>query len=314
MRFELALTSAAVAAATPLAAQSAPVQLFSFPGATPIENSALRSDSQLLLTTTGSNELYQLNPLAESPEAKPVAVFPGITALTGIAEIAPGKFAVQGGVPGNGTYQYYNATVYTVDFGAGGDAVPTVEAVAEVPDSILLNGLVALPLLPHIVLSTDSVAGCIWRIDTVTGAVDKAITDAALEVPANATTPLGANGLKIHGGHVYFTNTGAGLFARALITPTGDRIGDVEVIATVPAGTNWDDLAIDAAGVAYLSQSPGAVVRITRDGTSTFVVGADDDTSLSGRPTSITLPKGGKKAYITTGGGTAAGKVFEISL
>ncbi|KAI0433065.1 hypothetical protein F5Y09DRAFT_108972 [Xylaria sp. FL1042] len=321
MRLELALaTTAAVGTtATPYARQSSsPIQLFNFSTPIPFENSFLASESQLLATTLASNNLYQLNPQAESPSAESIAQLPGATGVTGVTQIVPGKFAVLGGVAKNVTYGYYNETVYTVDFNNNAaDNTPTVEVVASLPDALLLNGVAALPAAPHVILITDSIAYCIWRVDTTTGAVDKVLSDEpTLSVPANATFPLGANGLKIHGGHAYFTNTGSGLFARVPITAAGDKAGEVEVIATVPAGTNFDDLAVDEAGIAYLAQSPGAVVRVTPDGETSFVVGADGDTTLAG-PTSITLPKGGKKAYVTTRGAVAdgvSGQLWEISL
>ncbi|KAI0814629.1 hypothetical protein GGR55DRAFT_440486 [Xylaria sp. FL0064] len=316
MRFEIALATTAAWGSTAtlyVRQSSSPVQLFNFSTPIPFENSFLASESQLLATTLASNTLYQINPLAASPEAEAIAQLPGATAVTGVTQIAPGKFAVVGGVSKNVTYGYYNETVWTVDLNSG---TAVVEAVAHLPDAVLLNGIAALPAAPHVVLITDSIAYCIWRVDTTTGAVDKVIEDPMLSVPANATIPLGANGLKIHAGHAYFTNTGAGIFARVPITAAGDKAGDVEVITTVPAGTNFDDCAVDESGVAYLAQSPGAVVRVTPDGATSFVVGADGDTTLAG-PTSITLPKGGKKAYVTTRGAVAdgvSGQLWEISL
>ncbi|KAI0977199.1 hypothetical protein F4678DRAFT_477297 [Xylaria arbuscula] len=322
MRFQLGLAATAVvgATATPLAGRqsSSATQLFNFSDPIAFENSFLASETQLLATSINTNVLYQFNPLAKSPQAQTAAVVVNATSLTGVAQIAPGKFVVLGGVKGNLTYGYSDETVYTVDFGHGAakqKTAPIVKAVASLPDAVLLNGVAALPAHPHVILATDSVTYSIWRVDTATGAVDKAITDAALEAPANATFPLGANGLKIHGGYAYFTNTAAGIFGRVPITAAGDKAGEVEVIYTVPAGTNFDDFNIDDAGVAYLSQSPGAVVKVTTDGTASFVVGADGDATLLG-PTSITLAKG-KKAYVTTRGDVAngvGGQLFEVAL
>ncbi|KAI0972955.1 hypothetical protein F4678DRAFT_427443 [Xylaria arbuscula] len=325
MRFELALASAAVigVTASPLYGRqsSEPVQFFNFTSGIPFENSFLRSETQLLATTLSSNNLYSLNPLAASPEAEVVAVLPDVTTITGLVGSAAGKVVVLGGVKGNTTFGYEDQTVFTVDFGSDSScsrkrAEPTITAVAKLPDAVLLNGVAALPAHPEVVLITDSIQYCIWRVDTTTGAVDKLITDEALSSPANAALPLGANGLKIYDGHAYFTNTGAGIFARVPITEDGEQDGDVEILATVPLDVNYDDFAISNEGVAYLSQSPGAVVRVVPGGAAEFVIGADGDTTLTG-PTSITLPKGGKKAYVTTRGVTASGisgQVFEISI
>ncbi|KAI1362853.1 hypothetical protein F5Y08DRAFT_311050 [Xylaria arbuscula] len=328
MRFELALAASAVVTgvtASPLLlsgrqASSEPVQLFNFTSGIPFENSFLRSKTQLLATTLSNNNLYSLNPLAESPEAEVIAMLPDVTTLTGVVGSTAGKVVVLGGVKGNSTYGYSGETVFTVDFGCGqkaAAAAPTVTAVAKLPSAALINGVAALPAHPEVVLITDSIQYCIWRVDTTTGAVDKVITDSALSAPANATLPLGANGLKIYGGHAYFTNTGAKIFARVPITEEGDQDGDVEILATSPSDTAfYDDFAIDGEGVAYLTQSPGAVVKVVPGGAAEFVIGADGDDTLTG-PTSITLPKGGKKAYVTTRGVAASGisgQVFEISI
>jgi hypothetical protein len=64
------------------------VQLSKFLSPVAIENSFLALETQLLLTTFDNDQLYQLNPLASSPQLELVAA----------------KFAVTGGVRGNRMY------------------------------------------------------------------------------------------------------------------------------------------------------------------------------------------------------------------
>ncbi|KAI1123649.1 hypothetical protein F5Y10DRAFT_280763 [Nemania abortiva] len=304
--------------ATPLSIGSSGVQLFNFSSYIDIENSFLRSETQLLLTTFDNGRLYQINPLAEDPQAELILQAPGATALNGIVRIGTDKFAFSGGV--RGSFMYTNETVYTVDFSqTNSTGGPTVAIAATLPDAVFLNGVAALPASPYVVMLADSNLGCLWRVDTETGAVDKVITDPAFAIPANATTPIGINGLKIRGGYAYFTNTAARLFGRIPITDAGERAGDVEIIHTAAVGISWDDFELGPDGSAYIAQGPGAVLRVTPDGQASFAAGTANSTTLIG-PTSISIPQPGK-AYVTTRGGVVgtgtyqySGQVFEISI
>ncbi|KAH0438414.1 hypothetical protein CcaCcLH18_03401 [Colletotrichum camelliae] len=196
-----------VAGVSSASAASAVSQLWNFTDyAVTIENSALRSNGQLLLTTFDNGSLYTLDTLTNGSQAELVTKLPGATAIGGIAAISADKFAILGGVRGN-NYSYTNESVYTVDFSDGDSAKPTVNVVARLPDAVMLNGLASLPSKPHIVLATDSRLGSIFRIDTQTGASEVAITDDLFAAPANATIPIGINGIKIADGYAYFTNT-----------------------------------------------------------------------------------------------------------
>ncbi|KAI0154667.1 hypothetical protein GGR57DRAFT_466280 [Xylariaceae sp. FL1272] len=312
MRVVNSLPFVAVAAnATPLlsARASSFQQLYNFSTFVDIENSYLRSETSLLLTTFANASLYEINPLAESPEANLIAQLPGATALTGIAEVGPDKFAVTGGVRGN--LMYTDETVYLVDFSkknctSGG---PTISIAATLPDAVFLNGAASLPSHPETVILADSNLGALWRVNTSSGAVDELATDPAFEFPANATTAIGINGLKIVGDYLYYTNTAQAVFGRVQIASTGELVGDIETLFTSP-GVSWDDLYVAADGTAYLCQGPGAVLRVTTDGLSDYAV---NNTELLG-PTSIQISQDGN-LYVTTRGATPlSGQVFTVQL
>ncbi|ORY61785.1 uncharacterized protein BCR38DRAFT_348056 [Pseudomassariella vexata] len=296
-------------------------QLFTFSTSVNIENSIFRPNGHLLLTTFDNGRLYTLDPSLAYPEAELIAALPGATAITGIASIGTDKYAVAGGI--RGSYHYDNETIYTVDF--AGNANATIAIVATVPDASLLNGMASLPANPHIVLVGDAVEGCIFRVDTTAGTSEVAFSDELLTVPANATLPLGVNGLKVNGSYAYFTNTARNIFARVPISDMGDKIGDIEVIAEVnadaiSAGYDWDDFVLDAAsGNAYVAQSSSELVKVALlDGEQTIVAGGANSSALVG-PTSVTLTEDGKTAYVTTRGGTVNwvvyyGQVVEVQL
>lgn len=275
-----------------------------------IENSALRSNGQLLLTTFDNASLYTLDTLAAKPQAELVAQLPGATAIGGIAGIGADKYVIVGGIRGN--YNYTNETIYTVDF-SGNVSTPAIDIVAKVPDAIMLNGLASLPAYPHIILATDSRLGAVFRIDTETGASEIALEDDLFAVPANATTPLGINGIKVFDGYVYFTNTGQYIFGRIPITEDGYQAGSAEVVTYADSGYDWDDIVFDYEGNVYGAQTPNAAGQIFLNGTFATLAGGGDDI-LFHRPTSVTVTPDGETLYVTTGGNTVDGVTYSGQL
>ncbi|KZV63724.1 hypothetical protein PENSPDRAFT_657084 [Peniophora sp. CONT] len=290
-------------------------QLFNFTTFVDIENSHLRPDGHLLLSTVTSGTLYQIDPASSNPEAEVVAELPGATFLTGIATIGADKYAVIGAVrDGPDAFTTTNGTIYTVEF-AKGQPNTTVGIAATLPDAVLLNGVDSLPAHPNIILTSDSSSACIWRVDTDTGAVEKVIEDEAFNVTANATVPVGVDGLKIFNGSVYFTNAERATFGRVAITDDGYPAGEIEIIATLndTVGGLWDDFAIDpTTGIAYVAQPGSAVTSIAPNGTQTIVFNGGNSSLLVG-PTSITLGLDKTTAYVTTSGGTVGTSTFVYS-
>ncbi|KAJ5176642.1 uncharacterized protein N7482_002519 [Penicillium canariense] len=292
-------------------------QIFNFSSYVDIENSVLRPNGHLLLTTFDQGRLYTLDPSRHAPQAQLVAALPVATALCGITAIGADKFAVVGGI--RGYYSYTNETLYTVDF-SGNSAEPTIRTLVQIPSAVMLNGMAALPTQPHIVLIADSRLGCLFRVDTRTGVSRIAFKNDSLAAPSNATIPIGINGVKVAGGYVYFTNTARGTFSRMPVSADGSKFGKIEVIANLDMGTtdgNWDDFAVDAKGIAYVAQAENSIARIQSSGQRTIVAGGGNSTALIG-PTSVQIGGNGK-LYVTTRGGTVdgvsySGQVVEVQL
>ncbi|RAQ51515.1 hypothetical protein AFGD_009159 [Aspergillus flavus] len=256
-------------------------ELFHFSTSVDIENSALRPNGSLLLTTFDQGRLYTLNPSVPNAEAELVAALPGATALCGIAAIDTDKFAVIGGIRGN--YSYTNETIYTVDFNAN-LTNPTVEVVSQIPNAIMLNGNAGI-----------------------------AFKDPLLTAPTNASTPIGVNGLKIAGDYMYFTNTAREIFARVPIDGFGQKTGDIEVIAALndAESYNWDDFVVlEDLNVAYLAQPDNAIAQVSLDGEQKIIVGGGDDGTTLVGTTSLAITQDGKTLYATTRGGTVDGSVY----
>ncbi|KAJ5948788.1 hypothetical protein N7454_002095 [Penicillium verhagenii] len=252
-----------LAATSALAVQSS--TLFNFTSGIDIENSELRPNGHILLTTFEKGGLYTLNPYEKEPKGELVASLPGATALCGITTIAHDKYAIIGGV--RGSYHYDNETIYTVDFSQN-SSKPIIEKNAHLPDAIMLNGMAALPEQPHVVLIGDAVLGVLFRLDTVTGAYKVAFNNTALASPSNSSMPIGVNGLKVVGDSVYFTNSASGVFAKVPISEDGEIFGDVEVVATMDTSIgDWDDFIVDSNGVAYIAQPTLGIARVFPNGT-----------------------------------------------
>lgn len=307
-----------MAAMSSLGATATTRQLWNFTSYVDIENTHLRPNGQVLMTTLTNASLFSLDPTSSSPTAELVASFAPSTALTGITSVGNDKFAVVGGV--RGSYMYTNETVYTCDFSTGSE--PAIKVVATLPDAVMLNGMDSLPQNPSVVLIADSRVGAVWRVNTTDGNVAMAYQGDLLLPPENATVPIGINGLKISNGYVYFTSTAKNLFARIAVTDDGVMHGEVETVAILVPGEeeyDWDDFVIDASGeIAYMAQSPNAVGRVTiSTGEMDVIAGVGNGSiSLIG-PTSVTLAEDGLTAYVSTRGMQSigiSGQLVEISL
>lgn len=321
-------TSLALSALTVLSSSGAALaqqsrQIWNFTSYVDIENSVLRSNGNLLFTTLTSPQLYSIDPNADVPTAEVVRWLPGnITALTGIAEVGDDVFAVIGGK--RGSYNYTEETIFTVDFSGATDENPNatvVTTVAELPEAVMLNGMVALPSNPHVLVIADSRVGCLWRVDIDTGNVVKAISSTLFNATANSTAPIGIDGLKFSsdGLTAYFTNVDLDFFGKLPVYDNGTALvatGGIEILTTFEGDDNWDDLALAQNDtIAFGAMNPGIVAKVVLEtGDMTVIV---NDTTVQGGPTSVVLKGDGVHAYVTTRGDAttlASGQIYEVTL
>lgn len=183
----------------------------------------------------------------------------------------------------------------------------------------MLNGLSNLPSNPNVLLAADSRVATIWRIDIETGAVAQAINSTLFSADANATTPIGIDGLKVSddGAYAYFSNVYQAIFGRVPISDDGTTLvatGDAEIVYQFTSDGTWDDFYLNGT-LAYGAQDPsllGLIDLTTGEHTNLYNI-----TDLSGGPTSVT-PKGdGQTWYLTSNGDSAtvsSGEVWEIVL
>ncbi|KAH7129431.1 hypothetical protein B0J13DRAFT_138131 [Dactylonectria estremocensis] len=282
-----------------------------------IENVALRSNGELLLSTFNDGKLYSVNPSKSPPKASLLLKLEGVNALTGITEVDKDVFAIIGANIDQATagFEEGSLKVALVNFRKRGYGSPSVRVILEGEDTAFLNGITTLPLHKHIILGAASQTGEVWRIDTKTGASKVAFQDELLAPVAGGPYPLGVNGVKIFGNHLYFTNTARQLFGRVKIDGLGNKKGAVEVIAQAPAGSaiSPDDFSLDKLGNAFVTFHPNQLIKITPDGEQTVLVNG----TLAG-PTSAVFGKDGRSLYIVTGGqgveGVTGGQIVKVGV
>lgn len=212
------------------------------------------------MTEETKPRLYQVDPF-KSREAILVHEFPAVTALLGIVETSPDVFhicTVNTTAASLGIYEDQN--IYKVDMRAfSPDRVDSAEVsrVATVSQARLLNGLAFLGEGSGLLLASDSYAGVIWSIDIESGRSRIAINSTYTQPVAGSQLGLGVNGIRIHNGCLYFTNTDQMTLARVPINNQGLAIGDYQILAK--ATFTPDDFAVNADGDVYVTNAmPGA--------------------------------------------------------
>ncbi|KOS20624.1 hypothetical protein ESCO_005279 [Escovopsis weberi] len=173
-----------------------------------IENLAVRKNGNLLLTTVLPDaSLFEVvDPAGASPTLIRHFTIEQITSLLGIAELTPDRFVVAGGNfsfvagPAQGSFG-----LWSIDFN---DPSPQPSLLADLPEARLLNGVIAAPEAQDVVLISDSFSNLVWRVNAATREVDIAanLQDATNPGPHSA---LGINGIKIHDGDLWWTNSTA---------------------------------------------------------------------------------------------------------
>lgn len=281
-----------------------------------VENMAVRPNGNILITTFDHAHIYELNPTSgEAPRL--VAALPDADASIGIAEIGPDVFAVEAGFLNRSDYHLEGTgRIDILDFTCLSKGLPRVKTAAHYSQAKLPNGMAALPLFSHILLSADSITGTIYRINTDTGVVDVALQDpklAPMPNPDPFLSLLGVNGLKIHGQYLYVTSSSEQFLGRYLIDAEGNPLQDLEIIMEYPTPRSPDDFAVAQNGTIFGAVPLTSVSKVTADHTVNYIVNYNDNFQ---RPTAVALSRDEKTVYVSTGGrnevGGKGGQIFAV--
>ena len=253
-----------------------------FPLPTWIENLAIRSNGQLLVTLLTTPDLYLIDPTTSPATATLVHKFPDVLALTGIIElgadifyICTGNFNVSSYQNEAGSYSVWEVDVR--DFEKEGKV--DVKKVVDIKGSGLLNGMELLSKEKKEVLIADSEIGCVWKVHVGSGEHEMVIQIDEMKIPAEGF-PMGINGIKIRDGYLYWTNTGRKQFCRIKIDGAGKSIGRAEVLAEDCLG---DDFVFDKEGNAWIAQNTMNTIAVVREsGGVSLVAGKKEELEVCG--------------------------------
>jgi hypothetical protein len=278
-------------------------QLYQFQWPIGVENIVRLQNGHLLLTTSYTGNLYYIDPEAIYPSAQDVITLPGVTALTGMAKIGEGLYAINGGVLSPNSWEgYWQVQVVEVKTHGNVTARLVNSTAVTTPGTTSLYGIAALPKHQRTVLSADPKNSRILRVNTTDDSVSIAIEHPALGPGENATaTALGVKGIRIRGDYLYFTNSAQRKFGRFRIAANGTNVGDAEILACLDEeGAAYDDFTFDNEGNVFVAVPPSSINKITPGGAQSTFAGGANSTLLG--PTSVVVSKNGSSLYVSTGG------------
>jgi hypothetical protein len=212
--------------------------IVTYPPGTILENIAIAPAGDLFVSSIDNGTVYQVSPAGSS---RVFGQVPG--PLLGVA------FGTDGTLVGAGGTSFYRFA---------SDGTPSL--VANIAGAQDLNGVTLLS--PNTFLVADDVVPTIWQVNVSTGGARAWLTSDLLAAPPGGL-PIGANGVKLFGGSVYISNTGAATLVRVPIMPDGSA-GMPEVYAS---SFPVDDFAFGSDGSIFAATQTGHIIHLLPDGT-----------------------------------------------
>jgi sugar lactone lactonase YvrE len=218
-----------------------------------------------------------------------------VSILATLPAPATGTATVSGIVraPDGSLYVNYNAGsrsgIWRIASGSG-----TPVQVVAIPGVKVLNGL-ALDQGQNALYATDSSSGTVWKVSLKSGMASLWAQGPDLEPNTVNSSGFGANGIKVHNGAVWVSNTDKGTLLRI---PIGAH-GTAGAVTTMAQGlTAIDDFAFTGHGDTVLAAQDfvSQVSLVQPDGTHQTVLTAADGLS---NPTSVAVR--GATVYVASG-------------
>ncbi|KAL7931278.1 hypothetical protein V8C35DRAFT_309983 [Trichoderma chlorosporum] len=241
--------------------------IYQFSNGTTIENIAVRSNGNFLVTLSDRPELYEVNPF--SPKGvKLVHNFSQYLGLSGITEVSPDVFAVNAGNYSEGATTFPGSwAVWQVVFH---NEQPQISKVTDLVEAELLNGMTTLGSTPNTILTGDSSAGVIYSVNIQTKRYEPVLENEAFKPVPGAPLPIGVNGIRYLDNYVYYTNSFAPIYGRVPVSKSGYATGSYETISTTVVG---DDFAVTPQA-AYIAGNPlNVITEVKLDGENKVIAG-----------------------------------------
>ncbi|KAF2140440.1 uncharacterized protein K452DRAFT_230064 [Aplosporella prunicola CBS 121167] len=309
-------------ASTTLPKTSALSTVHQFDYGTWIENVAVRSNGNLLVTLMDRPELYEVDPAKGS--ASLVHRFDeGFLSLTSLVEVQDDVFAVIAGNFSLSTTSSVDGSyaVFKLDMTA---STPAASKIAAIPEGNFLDGITTLDADAGVVLVSDAGTGVVYRLDMATGKYEQVLADDSMKPKDGYPLVLGVDGIRYSNGYLYYVNFPNNQFWRVAIdASTGKATGSYELVASDATG---DDFAITSDGTAYVAGNfINSLEKVTADGKVTVLAGGETLSDLAGL-TSVAFGRGSadkNSLYVVTSGALAnpvngtfseGGKIVRVDL
>ena len=285
-----------------------------------IENLAIRRNGLILATEDTAPRVYEVDPFSNRGSAV-VHEFNETASILGIAEGSPDIFYVCTGNYSSKKLQGYGeAYIFQIDMRHFSAKIPgsaKVSKIAGVPQAGALNGLAYLGGDSPLLLVSDFLKGVIWSVSIDSGKVQVAINNTYTQ-----STGFQANGLRLVGNELYFTNTQREILVKVPINSQGQAVENFTVLAE--GGFTPDDLAVDSQGDAYVTSftiGQNGLVFIPRNGgQATYIAGMAGPTACAfgrtaiDRDTLYVSTTGGDYQYLTGKKVTVSGKILKVNV
>jgi hypothetical protein len=321
--------------------------VYEFPNETWVENLAIRSNGNVLVTLIQKPEVWELDLHAKSVIPHLVYSFPDALSVLGIAEVEHDVFVMAVGnwsdvtdSPQTGSWSIWSLDLhkqkYQNDAGWSKKKPINAKKIGDIPEAIFLNGLTILPGSSNLILVADSIAGVVYRFNWRTGEQSIAIDDPVLKPNSSTPIKLGVNGIHVAPfapNALYATNSlKKPTFFRIPINPqNGSQVGAAKSIVDIPPfplndGGAADDFTLQDDEFAWItSDISNTLYRASLNSGAVDVIAGAADSSLLAGLTSCAFgvtqaDKARGRLYITTNGGIASpprsgivgGKVFSL--
>lgn len=272
--------------------------LYQFPKPSWIENLAVRSDGDLILSFLTAPEVYRLDPSSKTPEPQLLVTIPDNVGLTGITELQNDVFYAIATTNSSLPYTY---SLWEVKLsGHSSKTKAFSRKLVDIPEAGLLNSIIPASSNSKEtkLLISDATLGLVWQVDTTTGAYSILLDYPEMKLAPGASVAI--NGIKLHNNFLYFSNSGANTFNRIALPPNNHA---VQTLANV---TFIDDFIFDTKGTAWLALDTAWEIATLEPGqmNATVVLGAEDALTVAG-PTAVQFGRGGCEdtLYVVTNGG-----------
>ncbi|CZR52353.1 uncharacterized protein PAC_02230 [Phialocephala subalpina] len=289
------------------------VHTFAFPSW--CENLAVQANGRILVSRLDTPEVIQVDPTGvlapitvASWNASQYMGCLGISeTVAGVFYVVTSAFVDDYFVKTSGVNSIWEINMNTFNVSSTGVVTSnaTVTKLVDVVSADFLNGMTTLDA-SHILVA-DVYNGWVYKVNTKTGVYNIAVNDPLMKRPLNPTTNLTANGVKIRGSYLYWTNTARGSLNRVLITAAAVPYGISEVVtANVPKA---DDFIFKSDGTAFIAQNQMDELSALLPGKSIaeVIAGSNTSTTLAGVTAGEfgRLASDSKRLYLTTSGGLA---------